>query len=208
MADTTQVNVKLPVSMKRDWEDYVEENEAATSVSHLIRLAVQREISDEARGATEVELDSDEVDVDVELDGIHRRLDEMEDTLTEVRDTVNAMETGRLADENQIEEIADRIYDTMPRRTTERINDAPDLRPREVAHQLLNNARIEFEDRDRSIEDLAQAQNWDYGLVPVYQEYFGINDYEMQKALERVQDYSSRVHVIDDLRYTVVFEED
>lgn len=206
MADnTTQVNVKLPVSMKRDWEDYVEENEEATSVSHLIRLAVQREINDEARDATEVQLDSGEVDVDVELDGVHRRLDAMEDTLTEVRDTVSAMETGRLADEDQIEEIADRIYDTMPKFTPK--GDNGEMNPRTVAKQLVKDADSQMGNRDQTPQDLAKNQDFEYGILPVYKEYFGVNDYEIQKAIERVQQYSSRVHVFDDFKYTVIFEE-
>lgn len=208
MPDTTQVNVKLPVAMKREWEDYVEETEEATSVSHLIRLAVQREISDESRGAADVELSSEKVDVDVELDSVHTRLDQMENTLTEVRDTVTAMETGRIADEEQIEEIADRIYDTMPQRTTERIEDAPDLRPREVAEQLVDDARDWMEMHNSDVDGLAESQNWDYGVVEAYRRYFGVDDYTMKRAIEQVQQYSSRVHHVDTLEYDVIFEED
>lgn len=199
--DTTQVNVKLPISMKQDWDDYVEDSEEVTSLSHLIRLAVQREINDEHTTAVDVDA------VDIELDDVTQRLDTLEETLAEVRDTVTAMETGRLADEDQIEEIADRVYDTMPRRSSEAfLEDASDYTPRDIAQDLVEEARWQMEDFGSSIEQMANEQNWEYGLVEVYKEYFGVSDYEMQRALEQVQQYSSRVHVVDDYEFTVVFE--
>lgn len=207
MADTTQVNVKLPVDQKREWEDYVEENEEATSLSHLIRLSVQREINGESK-AGDIEVAGDELDLDLNLDSVHSRLDQMESTLTEVSDTVSAMETGRLADEDQIEEIADRIYDTMPRRATESTKDAPDLRPREVADQLVENVHNWMEMHGADVSDLADKQNWDYGLVEAYRLYFNVDNYTMQRVLERVQEYSSRVHYVDTLEYDVIFEEE
>lgn len=206
MPDTTQVNVKLPVSQKREWEAYVEENEEATSLSHLIRLSVQRQINDETRGSAEVDLAADDLDVDVELDSVHSRLDQMEDTLAEVRDTVTAMETGQLADEDQIKEIADRIYGTIPRRSSQMMEDTPELQPREVAQDLVQEAREWMELHDYDLDDLAEGQNWDYGLVEAYRRYFNVNDYTMQRALERVEQMSSRVHVVTSEEYDVVFE--
>lgn len=205
MPETTQVNVKLPVPMKRDWEDYVEESEEATSISHLVRLAVQREINDEARPA-EVEVAAEDVELEVDIEGVERRLDEMEETLAEVRDTVSAMETGQLADEDQIEDIANRVYDTLPRRKAQRMEDGPKLTPRELAHELVDDAVTYMEERNRTVEDLAEDQNFEYGLIDVYQEYFGVNDYVMSKVMERVEQMSSRVHVFTDFQNSVVFE--
>lgn len=205
MPETTQVNVKLPVPMKRDWEDYVEESEEATSISHLVRLAVQREINDEARPA-EVEVAAEDVELEVDIEGVERRLDEMEETLAEVRDTVSAMETGQLADEDQIEDIANRVYDTLPRRKAQRMEDGPELTPRELAHELVDDAVTYLEERNKTVEDLAEDRNFEYGLIDVYQEYFGVNDYVMSKVMERVEQMSSRVHVFTDFQNSVVFE--
>lgn len=206
MPETTQINVKLPVPMKKEWENYLENNDEATSISHLVRLAVSREINEETRRPTEVELDSDDVELDVNIEGVERRLDEMENTLHEVRDTVTAMETGQLADEDQIEDIADRVYDTIPRRTSKRMDDGPELSPREIADELVQDAVTYLDERNKTHEDLADEQNFDYGLVDVYQEYFGVNDYVMQQVLDRVEQMSSRVHVHTDFQNPVVFE--
>jgi hypothetical protein len=206
MPDTTQVNVKLPVSQKREWETYVEENEEATSLSHLIRLSVQREINDESRRSPDVDLAADELDVDVELDSVHRRLDEFEETLAEVRDTVTAMETGQLADEDQIKEIADRIYETLPRRSAHTMEDAPELQPREVAQDLVQGAREWMKLHDCDLDDLSESQNWDFGLIEAYKRHFNVNDYTIQRVLERVEQMSSRVHVVTSEEYDVVFE--
>lgn len=87
MPDTTQVNVKLPVSMKKDWEEYVEDNEEATSISHLIRLSVQREINDESRGS--VDVSADDLDVDVDVTPLEDRMAAVEDTLEELTERVD-----------------------------------------------------------------------------------------------------------------------
>ena len=47
MGDKTVKTVKVSEDAASDWEDYVEENPEVDSVSHLIRLAVQKEISGE-----------------------------------------------------------------------------------------------------------------------------------------------------------------
>jgi len=47
IGDKTVKTVKVSEDAASDWEDYVDENPEVDSVSHLIRLAVQKEISGE-----------------------------------------------------------------------------------------------------------------------------------------------------------------
>lgn len=206
MTDTTQMNVKLPVSQKREWENYVEENEEATSLSHLIRLSVQREIDDDHHGEpvpTEgLELEAD--DVSVELDSVHSRLDEIERAVEDVDAKLGALEAGQLVDTEDIEKLADKVYDALPR--VERPETGSVGEPRDVAQEFVADANHYMDAHDCSVPDLADRGELDFGLLPVFRRYFEASEYEMQQALGHVEEYSPRVRVVDDFQYTVVFE--
>lgn len=206
MADkSAQVNVKISQSMKSEWEDYVEETEEATSLSHLIRLAVQRKVNDEHLAPTSdaVELTSDDLDVTVETERIERRLDTIEDVVRDVSQKVDTLESGQLADEDEIRELADDLYDALP--TIEYAR--PGVKtPTETARELVMDAKARMEHEGVTVRELAENEEFEYGLVPVFQRYFDVSEYEMQQALDVVDQYSSRVHVVDEFEYTVVFE--
>lgn len=200
---STQVNVKLPLSQKRNWEQYVEGNEEATSLSHLIRLAVEREIG-ESQPSNQSGIDPDEMDLTVDLEPVEQRLNQIENTLDRFIDVVEAIETEQIADEDEIEQIADEIYDTMPRIYGER--DGVQMSPEDMAYaELIEYIDHQLEEQGKSIRELVQNENF-HGLVEAYQRYFDADNYTMQKALDRVEQYSARVHVVDDWEYTVVFE--
>jgi len=205
---TTQVNVKLPLSQKREWEQYVEESEETTSLSHLIRLSVEREINDEriAGGDGEIGIDGEELDLDVDVTPIEERLTEVEGTLDRLIDAVESIETKEIADEEEIERISDEIFDTMPRIYEER--DGHEVSPSDMAAmELIPRIERKIEEQGRSIRELVQNETF-HGWVEAYQRYFDVDNYTMKKALERVQQYSTRVHVVDDYEYRVVFEID
>jgi len=44
MGEKTTKTVKLPESKAKEWDDYKDENEAIDSISHLIRLSVERQM--------------------------------------------------------------------------------------------------------------------------------------------------------------------
>ncbi|SNZ12301.1 hypothetical protein [Natronoarchaeum philippinense] len=207
MAETTQVNVKVPVSMKQDWEKYIEEHEEATSLSHLIRLSVQREVSGERGSNVDIDPEDVELDVDVDFTQLESKIDNIDSKLDELRSAVHSLEAAELTDTEDVQEIADKIYDTMPRRSAETESRERDLSPREIARmKIIDDVEMRM-DRGQSLKDFAEQENF-YGLVEAYKLYFETDDYTMQRALERVQEYSSRVHVVDDLEYTVVFEQE
>ncbi|WP_276270893.1 hypothetical protein [Haloarcula litorea] len=207
MAETTQVNVKVPVSMKQDWEEYIEEHEEATSLSHLIRLSVQREVSDERGANVDIDPEDVELDVDVDFTQLESKIDNIDSKLDELRSAVHSLEAAELTDTEDVQEIADKIYDTMPRRSAETESRERDLSPREIAQmKIIEDVEMRM-DRGQSLKDFAEQENF-YGLVEAYKLYFEADDYTMQRALERVQEYSSRVHVVNDLEYKVVFEQE
>ncbi len=203
MPETTQVNLKLPISQKRDWEQYVDETEEATSLSHLIRLSVEREISDEHQSTFEA--DTSDLDVQIETETIERRLDSLENIVREISGKIDALETSQLADTDEVQEIADFIYDTIPRRSAEVEHRDGEMTPEEIAQtRILEDVKMRLK-KGVTIKDLAEDETF-FGLVKAYKIHFDADDYTMQRALERVQEYSSRVHVIDDLEHSIVFE--
>jgi hypothetical protein len=59
MTETTTVALRVPESVKSEWERATETDPAYDSLSHLVRLAVERELSDAAEGAGSAETGAD-----------------------------------------------------------------------------------------------------------------------------------------------------
>lgn len=92
MADNNRVQVNMRVSQaqKDDWEAFVENHPEANSLSHLVRMSVQKEI---ARETHEMEASADASVGGTEemaealdrLDRVDHRLEDIDGRLTEIR---------------------------------------------------------------------------------------------------------------------------
>lgn len=96
MPSTTTKTVKVSSDTAEDWEGYVEENAHVDSLSHLIRLSVQREIN----GAYEEQRASGEqTNGQTSFDGEAKTLlRQMNTTLGEVEERLSSLEETKEAD--------------------------------------------------------------------------------------------------------------
>lgn len=190
-----QLNIKIDEERKDEWREHADESPEVTSMSHLIRLAVEREIADEHS----VESTGDH---DIELDPLVQRLEEMDETISTVSAQVSALETGQIADSEEIDEVADRLYDIIPRREIDERESAVS-----AARDFVEDADYFFSKKDAGFDELAEEEpEMGYGIVEAYRRMFDIDEYEMEQAIDRLDDYSSRVEHVTATEYDVLFE--
>jgi len=110
MGDKTTKTVKVGRSKADEWEDYVTENPEVDSVSHLIRLAVQKEISgayDNPRSRTDNESQAASGQILTHLRKIETAIDDVETR-------VSAIEGVKSAEANY--DIEKATFNTLPER--------------------------------------------------------------------------------------------
>ena len=195
MGEKTQVNIRIDEAKKQDWCEYAEESAEYTSLSHLMRLAVEREI------AGNHSPDSGQ-DADVDLSPVLSRIEELDDTVSTMAAQMDALETGQFADSEQIDEMTDRLYDIIPRR---------EVGERETvvsaARDYVEDADYWLDKKDASLADLAEAEpDLGYGIVEAYRRMLGADEYEIRQAIDRLDDYSSRIEHVTATKYDVLFE--
>lgn len=195
MGEKKQINIRIDESKKEDWCEYADESAESTSLSHLMRLAVEREIA----GNYSHEANKD---VDVDLSPVLSRIEELDNTVSTMAAQMDALETGQFADSAEIDEMADRLYDTIPRR---------EVGERETvvsaARDFVEDADYWLDEKDASLADFAgEEPDLEYGIVEAYRRMLGADEYEMRQAIERLDDYSSRVEHVTPTKYDVLFE--
>jgi hypothetical protein len=111
MGNKTTKTVKVDQSKAEQWDEYVAENAEVDSVSHLIRLAVQKEIS----GAYDVEnrKESRSDDVSAGASGeVLTHLRKIETAIDDVESRVSAIEGVKSAEANY--DIEKATFNTLP----------------------------------------------------------------------------------------------
>lgn len=201
MAEKKQVNVRVDESRKREWDQYVKKSAKVTSLSHLVRLAVEREVADEQCQSSAPPLDVD----DIELDGLTERLEEIDSTVSELAAEMRELEGTQIVDEEAVSEAADRLYDIIPRDT---VGDTST--PAMTAQNYVEDALYWMEHHeDGTMDALAEAEpEMEYGVVEAYRRMLALTDVEMERAIERLMDYSSRVHHVETGEFDILFEEE
>jgi hypothetical protein len=195
MGEKTQLNIRIDEAKKKDWCEYAEESTEYTSLSHLMRLAVEREMA----GTHSPDAgQNDEVD----LAPLLSRIEELDDTVSTMAAQMDALETGQFADSAEIDEMADRLYDIIPRRKLDERETVVS-----AARDYIEDADYWLDQKDGSLADLADAEpDLGYGIVEAYRRMLGADEYEMRQAIDRLDDYSSRVEHVEATKYDVLFE--
>lgn len=195
-SDRTQINLTVNPERKERWEEYVEENNEASSLSHLIRLSVEREIDrDKSDGqATEVELSG----IDERFDALESRLD---DLAVDVRQMVEQEEM------ESVEELAGEVYEELPRVDED-----------EVWKERLQSGEIDqlIVDDDATEEDLMKRYEggedkyeavWEnYVTVADLADKLDVSEYRARRAVDKVEESFARVRTYDYDGDTYVYE--
>ena len=137
MGKKTTKTVKVDRSKASEWEDYIAESPEVDSVSHLIRLAVQKEISgayDKPRSRSDDESQADNGEILTHLRKIETAIDDVETR-------VSAIEGVKSAEANY--DIQKATFNTLPEPPEGKAIDTAQERPpdfaittEEIARQL------------------------------------------------------------------------
>ncbi len=201
MGERTQINLVVDQSQKDEWEAYADESAECDSLSHLIRLAVSREIhrDDERAG------DSSGV-ADVQLSGIDERFDHLEEQLGDIRSTVQMVVDEK--EGKSVEDLAGEVYDILPR-----IEDEDEWWDRLVEGNLEvmeANEEATEEDwirgREGSEEGEVEYIAERYLTVVDIGNRLDVSEYRAKKAVARVEDSFPRVEMQTHERDTYVYE--
>jgi len=112
MSEKSRFNMVIPEKQKERWEDYVEENPDVTSLSQLVRQAVETEI---AQGSTS--------DATVGMDEVAReRLSELLEDTKKIKSGIENVEDRlihieqEVRDNPEISELAADVFEVLPSR--------------------------------------------------------------------------------------------
>lgn len=194
MSDRVLVNVKVDEDKKDRWDRKVEESDEYSTMSHLIRLAVSRELSGMYDDT------SAESDVDVDLDGVDGQLDEIQQTVDEIALRMDTLEAEALSGEDVLE-VADGLYDLIPEMERQ-VGGVPSAESMvmEATHEIDDLSNIEDLERDE-LENLL-----DTGLLTVYREYLDVSEYAAQKAAEKLAKEYPGVQSEEKMGHRIIYE--
>lgn len=114
----TQINLRVDEDTKQEWDEAVETHPEATSLSHLIRLSVNREISGSHDSAEPTEVD---------LTPVIREMDDVKHALSDLTDRIDGLEV--MADQSdELQEATLEVLRLLPGGTSE------EIRNRELPH--------------------------------------------------------------------------
>jgi hypothetical protein len=103
MAKDSQINIKIESSQKDRWDEHAQENPQYKSLTNLIELAVERQISQDT---------GDEYTIENDIDFMLERLDELQEkqeVLEENQETLKSTKSTSL----EIEEAVERLETFM-----------------------------------------------------------------------------------------------
>lgn len=120
MGDKTTKTVKVPESKAEEWEAYVEDNAEVDSISHLIRLSVQKEIS----GAYDVDTRRSDGDSTGANGEILTHLRKIETAIDDVETRVAAVEGVKSAEANY--DIQKATFNTLPEPPDSEVFEVPE----------------------------------------------------------------------------------
>lgn len=195
-SDRTQINITVNPERKERWEEYVDENNEASSLSHLIRLSVEREINrDESDGqAAEVDLSG----IDERFDGLESRLDDLS---VEIRQLVEQEEM------ENVEELAGDVYEELPRVDDEEVWKER-LQSGNIRQLTIDDDATEddLSKRYEGGEDKYEAVWENYVTVADLADKLDVSEYRARRAVDRVEESFARVKTQDYEGDTYVYE--
>lgn len=197
MGERKQINLVVDESQKDRWDAYAENSTEVSSLSHLIRLSVEREIErDGAPGADDWP--------DVDLSQVDSRFDKLETKIEELSRSVDRM--AEREEQESIEELAGEVYDALPR-----VEDEDEWHARLAEGEtnvLLTNEDTTETDLDRQFpqQDNYEAVFDRYVTIAALAETLDVSEYRCRLAVEQVEKSFARVKTHDHEGDTYIYE--
>jgi Arc/MetJ-type ribon-helix-helix transcriptional regulator len=118
MTERTQINLVLSEQQKQKWKDNVADNASQyQSLSHLVRVSVEKELSDDPQ---------QEIQIPDELSEFGKHVQQLENELDEISTRLETVE-AEVKDDPRIKELASEIFRRLPTSVEEIQADEHDL---------------------------------------------------------------------------------
>lgn len=173
-----QVNVKVPKSMKKRWDEYQDNSFEVNSMSDLVRLSVEKEINGQQSGS------SSEGDTE-HLENISKTLKQIQTEIGKLDSRLERVENTTQEDP-EINRLANDVFSLLP-------DEKPGSDKWEAGRSEIQ--ALEHNEGERSPEKFKSG--WE-GTPRALAEVFEVTELDMRKALEKLaSDMSGRVRKTD-----------
>lgn len=176
--DRERFNMVLSPQQKAQWEDYLDENPNVDSLSHLVRLAVSKEIA----GSPGDGPDGGSDDLAVHMAELVDQNQEVVERLKSLEARLGTVEQS-LQEDPDIQKLANEVFGVLP--TTEDIQEWEP--PQKPLPDKLPEAQGDPIAYSGDLSDIADLLD--------------VSDLKVRKALEKVQADTARVRERGDRRY-------
>jgi hypothetical protein len=219
MGKDPTISIRIDQSKKEKWKQEAEENAEYNGLSHLIRLAVTKELGDESASKTVPSSPTEtaeiniEADIEAEISDIAAKVDEMHTVLTSLENQTFGSE--------EIQDTAHQMYELIPDVEAELTDThlTETGQPSPVARDLIGIASREGLDLssniDEQLEEMSESELRSLlptGLLSVYREYLEISDVSALRVAEKIESDNPTVEIEKTrgirLIYNKVHEED
>lgn len=171
-ASTVQVNLRVDEAQKEHWEEYLDETHEYSSLSQLIRSAVEAEIQETDQPSNAV------------APGITSDIEELKDDLERVRKDVSWLRE-QSQDDVDISDLAQRVFDELEALPRPSSIDIPDDVEEEDTY-LQQRAALQVLTPDDGAE--AEKNDIESYTVGALSDRLGANESRIQDAIEHLED--------------------
>ncbi|GAA0298656.1 hypothetical protein [Halarchaeum salinum] len=167
MEERSQINFRVDVQTKREWDEYVSETPEVDSLSHLLRLSVSREMAEGSEG----EIGDTENDFSG-LDIVGEIRSEINPKLEDIQATVDGLASEDSGKPEPYE--TNPVYQCLPQAE-------PDTKEHERV--FTGNPSLSHQVRSGTIKDIS--------------EYMHSTPYQVEKTINRLEETTEKVHSKD-----------
>lgn len=154
-----RVNIEVPAEKREEWHEFADSHEDYSSLTHLISIAVRKEIKEKNGELSRGRARGSSGAVQVQTQGIERQMERMQETIADLSDSVRDIKLSQQSDGMSKEHIKELMH--------EAIGYLPALGPEQTLEDLMNIHERDHAARARrsgTVEDIASAlgaDTWD-----------------------------------------------
>ena len=166
-----QVNIVVTEAQKEKWKDYLDQNGAEfQSLSHLIRLSVEKEVSDDEQNTQQQAPSQDNSEVLDAISRVDERLQDFETRLTSIETEVR--------NDPDVRDLANRLFEHLP-----------------TKDELLTYEQEITEAGAQPPDDVVSRCK--SGRIDDFATHVEEPNHRVRKGLERLQRDTHQVHTLD-----------
>lgn len=168
MPDTTMVSLQVNEAQKDGWDDYVDESGELQCLSHLIRLAVEKEIN-----GTHSSVDVAHEEYGEEIAEVVQGVSRLDTQFDRISERLNDIEQYLKQETPEMQELESEVFDILP-----------------THEELLTETHEPVVDVDGS-PSVGHVRT---GRIPHIAQRLGVGEVDVGEVLQTLQETTAQVH--------------